>query len=55
MDQTVDGVTLSVEDTPRAELTEPLDKHPVASLRWWLLCRGIKSPQSLMKKELISR
>ena len=46
-------VSLSAGDIPRAELTEPLDKHPVAALRWWLLCRGIKIPTSVRKKDLI--
>ena len=35
-------VALTASDKPGAELAEPLDKHPVAALRWWLLCRGIK-------------
>ncbi len=35
-------VTLVVSDNPGAELVELLDKHPVAALRWWLLCRGNK-------------
>ena len=50
-----DLVSLSAGDIPGAELTEPLDKHPVAALRWWLLCRGIKIPTSVRKKDLIHR
>ena len=49
------GADLSAGDIPGAELTEPLDKHPVAALRWWLLCRGIKIPTSVRKKDLIHR
>ena len=48
-------VTLLAEDIPGAELAEPLEKHPVAALRWWLLCRGIKVPTSVRKKDLIDR
>ena len=36
------SVTLSAADIPGADLSEPLESHAVASLRWWLLCRGIK-------------
>ena len=35
-------VTLTAADIPGAHLCEPYDKHTVAALRWWLLCRGIK-------------
>ncbi len=48
-------VTLVVSNNPGAELVEPLDKHTVAALRWWLLCRGIKLPTSTKKKDLIHR
>ena len=48
-------VSLNVEDIPGAVLTDPLDKHKIPSLRWWLLCRGITAPHSLKKKELIDR
>ena len=48
-------VTLSACDIPGAELTEPLDKHPVVALRWWLLCGGIKVPTSVRKNDLIHR
>jgi hypothetical protein len=36
-------MTLCAADIPGAELAEPFEKHPVPSLRWWLLCRGIKA------------
>ena len=48
-------VMLLAGDIPGAELAEPLDKHPVTALRWWLLCRGIKVSTSVRKKDLIDR
>ena len=48
-------VSLTAADIPGAELSDPLEKHPTAALRWWLLCRGVKVPTSLRKKELIAR
>ena len=48
-------VTLTAADIPGAELSEPLDKHPVAALRWWMVCRGTKVPTSMKKKGLIDR
>ncbi len=50
---TVEEITLTAVGIPGAELAEPLDKHPVAALRWWLLCRGIKVPNSTKKKDLV--
>ena len=47
MAQDCEEVSLNAEDIPGAVLTDPLDKHKVPSLRWWLLCRGIIAPQSL--------
>ena len=47
-------MTLTEDDIPSASLSEPLDKHTVSALRWWLLCRGINSPTSL-KKQLIGK
>ena len=46
----LEEVELTAGDIPRAELSEPLDKHPVAALRWWLLCRGIKVPNIYQEK-----
>ena len=48
-------VRLSAADIPGAELAEPLEKHQCAALRWWLLCRGMKVPTSVRKKDLIDR
>ena len=53
-DSTVEVVLLPA-DIPGAELSEPLEKHPVAALRWWLLCRGIKVSTSVRKKDLVER
>ena len=52
---TLEEVALTAVDIPGAELSEPLDKHPVAALRWWLLCRVIKVPTSIKKKDLVDR
>ena len=51
----VEVIALTATDIPGAELSEPLDKHPVVALQWWLLCRGIKVATSVKKKELIDR
>lgn len=48
-------VTLAENDIPGASLTEPLETHTVAALKWWLLCRGIKIKSSCRKKEIIER
>ena len=43
-------VELILADIPGAELSEPLERHLVAALHWWLLCRGIKACTSIRKK-----
>ena len=48
-------VTLTPADIPGAMLAEPLEKHPVVALRWWLLCRGVKASTAMRKKDLIKR
>ena len=53
--ESLEEVTLTAADIPGAELSQPVEKHAVAALRWWLLCRGIKAPTSMKKKDLISR
>ena len=55
MSDTVHEVTVSPEDIPGANLSKPYEKHTVAALRWWLLCRGIKAPTSWKKKEIVNR
>ena len=48
-------LTLSPEDIPGANLSEPSEQYTVSALRWWLLCRGIKVPTSWRKKRVIDR
>ena len=48
-------VELTENDIPGAALAEPLESHTVPSLKWWLLCRGIKVPSSWKKQQLIAR
>ena len=48
-------IRLTEADIPGAKLTGPMDGHTIAELKWWLLCRGIKVPNSWNKKQLISR
>lgn len=48
-------VELTEDDIPGAALAEPLESHTVPSLKWWLLCRGIKVPSSWKKQRLIAR
>ena len=40
--KTQSSVIFTPADIPGAKFSEPWDKHPVASLHWWLLCRGVK-------------
>ncbi len=48
----VEEIALTAADILLSEL---FDKHPVAALRWWLLCRGIKVITSTKKKDLVDR
>ena len=48
-------IILTEDDIPEACLGEPLEKHTISQLRWWLLCRGTKALSSWKKKELIAR
>ncbi len=48
-------VTLTEDDIPGASLNEPLEKHTISELWWWLLCRGIVVPTSCKKKLLVER
>ena len=34
-------VELTESDIPGASLNEPLDRHTIPELKWWLLCRGV--------------
>jgi len=48
-------LTLTEDDIPGASLKEPLEKHNIAALKWWLLCRGIQVSSSSRKMNLIER
>ena len=48
-------VQLTSEDIPGAQLDKPFDKHTMAKLRQWLLCRGIKTSTSWKKSRLVAR
>ena len=49
------AIKLIAEDIPGAELEEPLARHGVPALQWWLICRGIKIPSTWRKSQLIDR
>ena len=42
-------------DIPGANLSEPWESHAAATLRWWLLCRGMKPPTRWRKKQSYTR
>ena len=46
-------LTLDEGDIDGAYLPEPLDKHTVEQLRWWLLCHGCKYQTGDRKIKLI--
>ena len=48
-------VVLTPTDVPDADLSEAYEIHTVPGLRWWLLCRGIKVPNSWKKRKIIDR
>ena len=50
-----DMVELIDDDIPGAKLTGAVDGYTMSELKWWLLCRGVKAPNSWNKKQLISR
>ena len=50
-----DMVELTEDDIPGAKLTGAMDGYTMSELKWWLLCRGVKAPNSWNKKQLISR
>ena len=47
------AVMLTDEDIPGAKLHEPFETHVIPALQWWLQCRGIKTPSSWKKAQLI--
>ena len=48
-------VELTESDIPGASLNEPLDRHTIPELKWWLLCRGVTVSSSIKKSQLIDR
>ena len=42
-------------DIPGASLAEPFETHTVTELSWWLLCRGISTPKSWKKAQVVHR
>ena len=50
-----DTVELTEDDIPGTRLTGAMDGYTMAELKWWLLCCGVKAPNSWNKKQLISR
>lgn len=49
------AVELTEADIPGACLEEPMDRHTMPQLKWWLLCRGIKALSSWKKRQLVAR
>ena len=49
------AIKLIAEDIPGAKLEEPLARHGVSALQWWLICRGIKTPSTWRKSQLINQ
>ena len=39
-------VELTEHDIPGARLTGAKDGYTMSELKWWLLCRGVKAPNS---------
>ena len=40
------AIKVTAEDIPGAKLEEPLARHSVPALQWWLIWRGIKTPST---------
>lgn len=47
-----EDIQLTEQDIPGTHLDEPLEKHSVKSLHWWLQCHG---ETALKKVQLIER
>ena len=41
-----EAVQLTESEIPGAKLSDPIDSYTMAELKWWLLCRGVKVPNS---------
>ena len=48
-------VQLTEIDIPGASLEEPMNKHSIPALKWWLLCCGIEMPSSVRKGQLLDK
>jgi len=48
-------VLLTEDDIPGAKLHRPFDSHKIATLRWWLLCQGIKTLASWRKSQVVAQ
>ena len=44
-----DMVELTEDNIPGAKLTSAMDGYMMFKLKWWLLCRGVKAPNSWKK------
>ena len=50
-----DMVELTEDEIPGAKLTGAMNGYTMYKLKWWVLCHGVKAPNSWNKKQLISR
>ena len=50
-----DMIELTADDIPGTKLTGAMDGYMMSELKLWLLCHGVKAPNSWNKKQLISR
>ena len=53
MNEATSAVEVTENDIPGTILHEPLENATVHSLRWWLLCHGIRVPSSWRKAKLV--
>ena len=44
-----EAVQLTESDIPGAKLTSLINSYTMAELKWWLLCHGVKVPNSWNK------
>ena len=49
------AIKLIAEDIPGAKLEESLARYGVPALQWWLIYRGIKTPSTWRKSQLINQ
>ena len=48
-------VVLTSEDIPGSVLPEPLERHTIPKLKWWLQCREISVLSSWKKGAIIKK